>query len=456
MTIPGPTPPRSSLSCAGCGASPDLSAPFPFRCPNTGQGDIDHVLRRILDLSVRPFPVPSAAGEREPFVNYRHFLHSYWRARAGGISDEDFVALARRLDDAIASVDGRGFQATPFSRSAELSDTLGFADDAGVFVKDETGNVSGSHKGRHLAGVMLHLFVSEALGLFDPARPPPLAIASCGNAALAAAVVAAAGRWQLRVFVPVDADPIVLERLGSLGAEIVVCRREEGAVGDPTYSKLQADLAMGSLPFTCQGNMNGLSIEGGETLAYEIAAASMEGSAPAPDHLVVQVGGGALASSCAQAFDEMVTLGAMTKPPRLHTVQTTGAHPLERAYRRLRAQLPPAFTNEEVTTAMRDARRARSRFMWPWESEPKSVATGILDDETYDWAAVVSAMLTTGGQPVVASEERLLQAHALATRAGYHADPTGTASLAGLLELLERGVVTTASRVVVLLTGTER
>jgi hypothetical protein len=30
------------------------------------------------------------------------------------------------------------------------------------------------------------------------------------------------------------------------------------------------------------------------------------------------------------------------------------------------------------------------------------VATGILDDETYDWRAVVEGMLTTGGRPLVA------------------------------------------------------
>ena len=39
------------------------------------------------------------------------------------------------------------------------------------------------------------------------------------------------------------------------------------------------------------------------------------------------------------------------------------------------------------------AARHRSAFMWPWETEPHSVADGILDDETYDWLAVVRGML---------------------------------------------------------------
>ena len=60
---------------------------------------------------------------------------------------------------------------------------------ADVWVKDETGNVGGSHKGRHLAGALLHLRAAEALGLAGASRRP-LAIASCGNAAIAAATLA--------------------------------------------------------------------------------------------------------------------------------------------------------------------------------------------------------------------------------------------------------------------------
>ena len=48
---------------------------------------------------------------------------------------------------------------------------------------------------------------------------------------------------------------------------------KQGVAGDPTYHRLQAAIADGALPFTCQGNENGLAIEGGETLGYEMAAA---------------------------------------------------------------------------------------------------------------------------------------------------------------------------------------
>ncbi len=45
----------------------------------------------------------------------------------------------------------RRLRGTPFARSRPLCEALGFSRDGGVLVKDETGNVAGSHKARHLA-----------------------------------------------------------------------------------------------------------------------------------------------------------------------------------------------------------------------------------------------------------------------------------------------------------------
>jgi threonine synthase len=264
------------------------------------------------------------------------------------------------------------------------------------------------------------------------------------------------------VFVPADAEPGIVARLRSLGSDVVSCPREPGVPGDPAYLRLREELAAGAVPFTCQGNENGLAIEGGETIAYEIAS---ELGGRGLDHLVVQVGGGALASACAQGLREAAELGAIACEPRLHTVQTTGAHPLERAYARVRAMLPAAdsaghptgpLPRADVQRVLALAARHRSAYMWPWESEPKSIATGILDDETYDWRAVVGAMLSTGGQPLVVSEDTLAEANDLAGATGIPVDPTGSSGLAGLLDLRRTGVVGPDERAGVLFTGVRR
>ena len=448
----------SFLRCAGCGWMPPAAEPYPFRCAYAGD-DVDHVLVRVLDTAALRFP---GGSEPDPFARYRSLMHAYHLAIAAGLADREYTALIEALGRSVAAVDSRRFQVTPLHRSAPLSDRLGFSPRGGVWIKDETGNVSGSHKGRHLMGLLIHLEVAERIGLTAAADRPDLAIASCGNAALAAAVVARAGGRRLRVFVPADAQDAVVARLRALGSDVVPCPREPGQPGDPAYLRLRQELAAGAVPFTCQGSENGLAIEGGQTIAYELAT-QLAGTAM--DHMVIQVGGGALASACAQGLREAAELGAIPLVPRLHTVQTSGAHPLERAYERVRATLPAGehdrahagpWPADDIERALATAARHRSDYMWPWESEPRSIATGILDDETYDWQAVVGAMLTSGGQPRVVTEDRLAEANELGAAAGIPADPTGTAGLAGLLDLRQAGAVGPDERVTVLFTGARR
>jgi threonine synthase len=417
---------HSTLVCAGCGAAPLPGDRYGWVCPGRFRGDdIDHVMVRRLDVAGLPFVTSDSDN---PFVRHRNLLHAYHRWLAAGRDDASFVALVTELDAAVVGIDGRGFRRTPLGRYDALDDALS----ARVWVKDETANVSGSHKGRHLFGLMILIRVVERLGLLTASQAAaPLAIASCGNAALAAAVVAAAAGRRLEVFIPVDADPAVVERLAALGATLTVCRRDAASSpGDPCYSKFVAAVEAGAIPFGCQGSDNGLTVEGGATLGWEIAE-TLGAAGVTPDRLVVQVGGGALASACAQGLCEAVAMQVLPRMPVFDTVQTGGAYPLARAYGVVVERIRGGATPEE---ALRHAVRHRSRYMWPWETAPSSVAHGILDDETYDWAAVVRAMIDTGGSALVAGEEALVEANRLARRTtGIDVDHTGSAGLAGLL-----------------------
>jgi threonine synthase len=425
----------TGLACAGCGfiAPPDTLL---LRCPNARPGDdIDHVLARTLDATRVAWP---SGGEANPFVRYRTLLHGYQHARAAGRSDADITAEIEQLDRAVADVDGHGFRITPLLERD------------GALIKDETGNVSGSHKARHLFGTLLEL---RLFGADDEARP--LAIASCGNAALAAAVVARAAGRELLVFVPTDAEAAVLDRLAQLGAHVTVCERRPGESGDPSVLRMREAVVAGALPFTCQGNENGLAIEGGLTLGYELAD-QLRTIGRGADHLFVQVGGGALASSAIQALEEARWLGAIETLPRIHTVQTLNTHPLERAYARVRLRVD-GLTGEALATELERIARQRSAFMSPWPSTPHSIAGGILDDETYDWLAVVRGMLATGGQPVLVTEAELRAANEDARKTtGIDVDHTGSAGLAGLHQLRRMGGINANETSVVLFTGARR
>jgi threonine synthase len=512
-TQPGMDAPASRLVCAGCGWQAPDDRPFAFRCERAGrdpQDDVDHVMTVALDGDLGHGPGPGRTafpheGDAHPFVRFRGLHHAWRMARRHGMTDEAYVELVRALDERVARVWGHGFGVTPYARCDALARELGLPLDGaapaepgrgGLWLKDETGNVAGSHKSRHLMGLAVYIEAAMRVGLAPPAVPgtaPRLAIASCGNAALAAAVVAAAARWPLDVFVPTWADAAIVERLRSLGARVIACPRNAAdPPGDPAYHGFVRAVAEGALPFACQGNQNGLTIQGGQTLGWEIVAQHAAAGAPPLDRVVVQVGGGALASSVAQAFLVASALGAVPRLPALHAVQSAGGHPLRRAWRRtaeavyarLRgrsaelddATLAAAIAGRSsaagaaadaaaaagtVTAAigaeMATARAHRSRYMWPWETEPRSVATGILDDETYDWAAIVEAMLITGGWPVVVEDADFVAAReAIGRAAGIETDATGAAGVAGLMVLGRAGSLRAGEHVAALVTGAAR
>ena len=403
--------------CHGCGARVDAATALPFRCPMAKEGDdVDHLL-----LPVEAEPAAIVEGSDNPYLRYRRFLSPYQLARRVGLSDDAWAEIVGRLDAALIATDGRGFRVTPLTGQPGLAQAVGFA--GRLWVKDETGNVSGSHKARHLMGVMLYLRVLAAARLpaGEGLAARRLAIASCGNAALAAAVIARAADWPLDVFIPPGASPAVVSRLQELGASISICERRAGERGDPCFLRFREAVAGGAIPFGVQGSENGLAVEGGRTLALEMAESLADASLPL-DALYVQVGGGALASGLAQGFALAARAGLIGTPPRLVAVQTAACAPLARAWARLEG--------EGVDAAC----RRRAQFMWAWETVPDSVAGGILDDETYDWLEIVRAMRATGGGVAVVGEPTLTRACALGRQlTGIAASATGTAGLAGLL-----------------------
>lgn len=485
------TEPAVSLVCEGCGAVPPplAEAPYPFRCARAGLDTIDHVVAPHVNASRASWPTDT---DDRPFVRYRTLLHAHAAARELGLGDAGYLAILERLDAAITRVDGRSFRTTPLVRSPAIAEALHPEYD--VWIKDETRNVSGSHKARHLFGVLLHLEIARAAGL-EPIPPPPLAIASCGNAALAAAVLAAAAERRLSVMVPPDAHPAVLGRLRDLGADVHVIPRAPGELGDPTLHAFRQATAAGALPFACQGTECGLTLDGGKTLGFELAS-----SAVPFDRLFLQIGGGALASSVARALADAHHLGALPRMPRLMAVQTTAVAPLSAAYARLveavRSRLrgpaspdvhlrggesagPDVRLREDALTAspgdaladrlrapdiapivravLDDMTRDRAAWLPPWPDPRPSRAHGILDDETYDALAILRAMIATGGSPVVVDETTVIEAEQLGrTATSIDVDATGTAGLAGLMAWSRRGDSAKGERIALLLTGARR
>ena len=275
----GVEPVVTGWRCAVCSAAVDIATPFTWKCPNArpGQPHLPRLERRLSRLV--------AGDDPNPFVAFRPYLAWDAFAAAHGLDDDSRTRTITALDERIEAVGGVGFRWTPFERSAGLSDALGFSADGGVWVKNDTGNVAGSHKARHLMTIALHLLVAEQCGLAgwsSSAQRPPLAIASCGNAALAASTLAAAMKWPISVFVPQWANESVVEKLTSLGADIVRCpRRVEDPPGDPCVLRFREAVAAGAVPFAVQGPENAWCHDGGRTIGWELGT-QFERTASAP------------------------------------------------------------------------------------------------------------------------------------------------------------------------------
>ena len=314
-------------------------------------------------------------------------------------------------------------------------------------------------------GTLLYL---EALRTHRPgcAAEARSAIYSCGNAALAAAAVARAGGYELHAFVPADVDPLVAGLLAARGAVVEKIPRGATGAGDPCYLAFQAAVAeKGWLPFACAGNDNWSNIEGGSTLGWEVVLQLAERSETL-EHVVIQVGGGALARAVAQALRGGSSAGAdceaaahprlpargrvpvrarlaagagRNRPPQRAILRSElrprrrssgaaaksaglRARPAPIRFRRLPILSSAALIRRWCSPFLTDMAGNAGHFMWPWDGPaPHSLAHGILDDVTYDWYYLLRAVLRTGGRAEILGEDTI--GRALRPRAAAHGDP---------------------------------
>jgi len=288
-----------------------------------------------------------------------------------------------------------------------------------VWLLDDTRNPTGSFKDRPMT-----VGASKAVEL----GYKTVVSASSGNAAASLSAYAARAGLACIAFVPESASAGKLAQLTMYGATVVKVRGSESGE-DPTVKMLLETCDRYNwYPCPSFGPMNPYQAEGPKTMAYEIA----EGLHwKIPDWVFVPVGaGGALAGNW-RGFKDFLHLDFIATEPRMVAVQPTGCAPVVRAY-------------EDGVDAMKIGR---------WE-RPKSVAAGLLDPFPWDGDLALHAIRDSEGTAVAVSDEEVLEAQRLlAKREGIFAEPSGAASLAGLIALIKRGRVESSETVVVEITG---
>ena len=300
---------------------------------------------------------------------------------------------------------------TPLRRATRLGAWAGVA---GLLIKDESVNPTGSFKARGLSAAVT---AAAARGATK------LAIPTAGNAGGALAAYAAAAGLECHVFMPRD-TPIAFQiEVRSCGAHLELV---DGLISD--CGRIVGERKEAEGWFDVSTLKEPYRVEGKKTMGYELAE---QLHWQLPDVVIYPTGGGTGLIGKWKAFEEMEQLGWIEpgRRPRMVSVQAEGCAPIVRAF------------------------EAGAEKAEPWENA-RTIASGLRVPGAVGDFLMLRALRQSGGTAVAVSDRELvLASHDFARHTGIFPAPEGGATLAALLRLKELGQIGADERVVLFNTG---
>lgn len=288
---------------------------------------------------------------------------------------------------------------TPLIHSETLSRTVG----AEVHIKVEGMNPTGSFKDRGMVTAMSKA-VSEGA--------TTVVCASTGNTSASAAAYATRAGIQCAVLLP--QGRIAAGKLAQAivhGATLIAV---DGNFDDCLEIARKLDA---QYPVELVNSVNPYRLQGQKTAAFEVCDALGR----APDVHVLPVGNAGNISAYWMGYGEYAELGITSSRPAMWGFQAAGAAPF---------------------VAGRPI------------SDPETIATAIRIGAPASWDLAVSARDDSGGLIDAVTDEQILDAQALlAAEVGIFVEPASAASVAGLLQQAERGLVPAGATIAVTVTG---
>jgi threonine synthase len=366
----------SYLECTRCGERLTADRPLSI-CPKDGG-----VLYVRYDLA-------SLRGKLKP-EDLRGRVASMWR-------------YAEVLPEATPVTLGEGF--TPMLASREY---------AGVFIKDEGLNPTGSFKAR---GMSAAVTMAKHYGLKKLAAP------SAGNAGGALAAYAAAAGMEAYIFMPKDVPLANRIECDYHGAHVTLV---DGLISD--CGRMVAERKENEGWFDVSTLKEPFRVEGKKTMGYEVAE-QLEWKLP--DGIIYPTGGGVGMIGMWKAFDEMEELEWIgSKRPKMITVQAAGCAPIVKAW---------------------EAGNTTSQ-MW---TDAHTIAAGLRVPKAYGDYLILDILKKSAGTAVAATDEEILAAtRHWASVEGVFAAPEGAAALVAYQKLRASGFFGADDRVVLFNTGT--
>lgn len=288
---------------------------------------------------------------------------------------------------------------TPLVYACTLSEMTGCQ----VWLKYDGANPTGSFKDRGMT-----MAISKAAQ--EGARA--VICASTGNTSASAAAYAVKAGMVCAVLVP--QGKIAMGKLAQAIVHGATLLQVEGNFDDClTLARGLAD----DYPVSLVNSVNPDRIEGQKTASFEVVDLLGE----APDIHCLPVGNAGNITAYWKGYREYAAAGHASQLPRMWGFQAAGAAPLV-----LGSPIP----------------------------KPETIATAIRIGNPASWEQAIAARDESGGLIDSVTDEQILAAYRLlAAKEGLFCEPASAASVAGLLQAHERGVLDPGQTVVCTLTG---
>jgi threonine synthase len=296
---------------------------------------------------------------------------------------------------------------TPLLRRAAVSEWAGVPE---LHLKHEGHNPTGSFKDRGMT-----VGVTQALRIGASA----IACASTGNTSAALAAYGAQAGLPALVFVP--AGQVAMGKLAqslAYGARTLLVR------GDFDTCLKLAEAAGARLGVYLLNSINPFRVEGQKTIVLELLQ-QLEWQPP--DWIVLPAGNLGNTAAFGKALFEAKACGLIDRLPRLAAVQAQGAAPFARGF----------------AEGFRERVRVKA----------DTIATAIRIGDPASWDRAVTSIRATDGVVTAVSDGEILEAKAVIDGSGVGCEPASAASVAGVRQLTDRGVIGRNERVVAVLTG---
>jgi threonine synthase len=299
---------------------------------------------------------------------------------------------------------------TGFHSCENLAKHLGLRQ---LYVKNEGENPTGSFKDR---GMTVGVTKAVELGVQS------VICASTGNTSASLAAYAAKAGLQCAVLIP--SGKIAYGKLSQAmiyGAKVIQVRGNFDQSLDAVLKLSEKHRSIYLL-----NSINPFRIEGQKSLGYEIYDQLNQ---EAPDRIIVPVGNAGNISAIWKGFTEFHELGVIKELPKMTGIQAAGSAPIAKAIKSGSDAIVPV-------------------------SAPETVATAIRIGAPVSWKKALNAIRDSHGTAETVTDEEILSAQKLLARVeGLFVEPASASSIAGLIKLVQNGVIDRDELIVCVTTG---